>query len=115
MRALSLDLRERILAAAREGASAGELARRFMVGIATVRKYRVQQQRLGHVRPLRRAPTPPILDPYRVAIEAHLRKHPSATLADLIRHVVEIGGPEVASSTMHGACRRFGLALRKSR
>ena len=115
MRALSVDLRERIMAADRQGLSTGEVAERFMVGIATVRKFKTQHKTLGHVRPLQRAPRVRLLDPYRAEIECHVREHPSATLNDLIRHVVSCGGPEVVSSTMHRACRRFGLPLKESR
>jgi putative transposase len=113
---LSMDLRERIVAAVEEGSSIREAARRFAVSPSAAIKL-VQRVRVtgspapdrfgGHRRP--------ILEPHRAAIERLLAAEPSLTLAELRAKLHERCGLLAGISTMHAMLRRMGITHKKSR
>jgi len=89
MRALNLDLRQRILKAYdRQGSTRDEVARRFNVSVGMVKKLLSQRQRLGDIRPqYHRCGRKPLFD---AACCCRLR--------DLVR-----ARPEATLQKLHGA------------
>ena len=85
MRALSLDLRERIMAAvdAAKLPLAG-VAARFAVSHGTVKKLVGQRRRLGHVEPLGHGGGQPLRVDLEGLLEA-VAAHPDASLAESCR------------------------------
>ena len=86
MKTLSLDLRERILAAYDTGDSTREMvAGRFRVSLGMVKKLIQQRRRLGDIRPQhhRAGRKPSILSAHREQLRRHLKAKPDLTLAEL--------------------------------
>jgi transposase len=119
MKAYSMDLRERIVAARRLGESVADVAERFGVCTKTVRAYekRAAQGRL--------APTPQtgkarrLSDQEHEALWALVQERSDWTLASLARSWQERTPPgkqdaqELPSSTLHDALKRLGLTYKK--
>lgn len=86
MKTLSLDLRERILAAydAREG-TREEVAMRFRVSLGMVKKLLQQRRHTGDIRPQhhRAGRKPKILERHRQHLQRLLDKQPDLTLSEL--------------------------------
>jgi transposase len=86
MKTLSLDLRERILAAydAREG-TREEVAMRFRVSLGMVKKLLQQRRHTGDIRPQhhRAGRKPKILERHRQQLQRLLDKQPDLTLSEL--------------------------------
>ena len=103
-KALSVDLRERVLAAVGKGAPHREVADRFGVSAASVSRWRQLQKRQGHLRPgpLGGDRYSHRIEGHSVAILAWLAGHRDATLADLREAMADKG--IVASQT---ALHRF--------
>ena len=86
MKTLSLDLRERIVAAYDAGnASRETVARRFGVSVGMVKKLLQQRRRLGDLRPQhhRAGRKPKIQAAERLLLRQHLAAKPDLTLAEL--------------------------------
>lgn len=114
MRALSIDLRDRIVAAYRnkEGSYA-ELAKRFAVSKAVVGKLVRQQRRLGTLEPQvhLRGRKAAIQGENEEELRKHLREHPDATL----RERIEALGLSCTINTMWTTLRKMGWRFKKSR
>jgi transposase len=86
MKTLSVDLRERILAAydAREG-TRDDIAQRFRVSLGMVKKLLQQRRHTGDIAPRHRfsGRKPKILDRHRRRMERLLAKQPDLTLQEL--------------------------------
>lgn len=112
MRSLSLDLRERIVAAYRnkEG-SYTELGKRFAVSRAVVGKLVRQQCRLGTLESQvhRRGRKPSIRGEKQQELRKHLDEHPDATL----RERIEALGLDCTINTMWKTLRRMGWRFKK--
>lgn len=86
MKTLSVDLRERILAAYDAGDATREtVAARFRVSLGMVKKLLQQRRRLGDIRPLhhRAGRKPRILAAHREQLRRQLAAQPDLTLAQL--------------------------------
>lgn len=86
MKTLSLDLRERILAAYDAGGATREMvAARFRVSLGMVKKLLQQRRRLGEIGPLhhRAGRKPRILPAHRAQLRRQLAAKPDLTLAEL--------------------------------
>jgi transposase len=86
MKTLSLDLRERILAAYDAGDTTREMvAGRFRVSLGMVKKLIQQRRKLGEIGPQhhRAGRKPQILPAHRVQLRRHLAAKPDLTLAEL--------------------------------
>ena len=113
MKTLSMDLRERIVAAyeAKEG-SYEVLAKRFSVSRAVVGKLVRQARRLGtlepqvHLRGRKRL----IRGEKERELREHLDQHPDATLEERIREL----GLDCCVNTMWQSVRRLGQSFKKS-
>ena len=113
MKAYSMDLRERIVAARCAGESVESVAHRFGVCTKTVRVYekRAAQGRL--------APTPRPGRQRRLSAEEHtalgelVPERSDWTLAALSQAWQERGGDPLPSSTLHDALGRLGITFKK--
>lgn len=114
MRSLSIDLRERIVAAYhnKEGSYA-QLAKRFAVSRAVVGKLVRQQRVLGTLEPQvhLRGRKPAIRGEKQEELRGHLRKHPDATL----RERIEALGLSCTINTLWKTLRKMGWRFKKSR
>jgi transposase len=118
MEALSLDLRERVLAACDEGdLTRQEVADDFVVSRSFVQKL---LRRRSDGTPL--APKPrsggaaPVLGGQELErLRGLVREKPDRTLAELRSALHDSGGPEVSVPTVCRALKRLGLPLKKRR
>lgn len=111
--AYSQHLRERVLAA--DELSARQAAERFGVSVSYVIKARQRRDRHGEMAPRpQRSWTPRKLAAHHAAIDAHVRTHPDATLAELCAWLLAEFGVSASIGTMWTTLRRLGLTLKKS-
>ena len=117
MRAYSIDLRERVLAAYECDEPTAEIAERFSVSPAWARRVRQRWRELGAVGPLprRRGPTPKLDDADLARLSGLWADAPDATLAELRGRLHASTGKLVSVSTVDRALAALGLSLKKSR
>lgn len=100
-RPLSNDLRERVVAAVREGASCRMVASRFGVAVSSVVKWSQRARRTGSVAPGRMGGhRRPILEPHRAFILARLQDRPETTLLEMRELLVAECGVRVSLDTI---------------
>ena len=110
MRAYSMDLRVRVLAALDAGESTAAVAARFAVSPAWVRRLKQRRRETGETAPRARTPNRgPKLAPHADRLRQLLTAAPDATLAELRADL----GVRVALSTVWAAVRRLGYTLKK--
>src|SRR5262245_57695553 len=113
MRAYSMDLRERVLAACDDGRGTAEVAETFSVSASWVRRLKQRRRETGSIAPrvpARHGPAP-VLTPQAERLRAAVRDHPGETAAD-DRDRLSL---EVAPLTVWRGLRRLGLTFQKSR
>lgn len=113
MKPLSLDLRQRIVAAYENGeGSHQELAERFAVSKALVGKLVRQHRHLGTLEPQvhRRGRKPAIVGQQEQELRAHLVEHPDATLQERIVALKL----DCSINTIWKTLRRWGWRFKKS-
>ncbi len=116
MKAYSMDLRERIVRAVGNGMSKAEAARRYDVGLSTVKRYVRQHAAQGHLRPTPhpgRAREIPVAD--EAALRAQAAAYADATLDEHRRRWAAEQGAAVSRATMSRAFARADLPLKKNR
>lgn len=101
-KALSVDLRERVLVAVANGATHREAADRFGVSAASVSRWRHLQKRQGHLRPgpLGGDRQSHRIEAHAAAIMAWLSEHRDGTLSEL-RDALALTGFAVSISALH--------------
>ena len=112
MRTLSLDLRERILAAYDNGEGArGEIAHRFRVSLGMVKKLLQQRRRTGDIAPRHRwaGRKPMILAVHQSQIRALLSKKNDLTL----RELRDATGLPCSLQAIHVVLAKMGLTYKK--
>ena len=116
-RPLSTDLRERVVLAVEGGQSRRSAAKVFGVSAATAIRWVDQWRRTGSV-----APKPQggdnrshRIEAYAEEILALIDKAPDTTLAEIVAHLEETHGLEVAQSTVWRLLDRRGLTFKKNR
>ncbi len=116
-RALSIDLRERLVSAVEGGQSRRAAAERFGVAASTAIKWVDRWRRTGHVRP-----RPQGGDKRSQPIEAHAREllarvgeRPDISLAEIAVYLDEMHGLRVALSTVWRLLDRHGMTFKKNR
>src|SRR6266700_5889362 len=83
MKAYSQDLRLRVLQAVDDGLPKAAVARRFAVGLTTVKRYLAQRASDGHVRPKTSPGRPALIGSSAyAAVRAQVEQTPDATLAE---------------------------------
>lgn len=109
MRAYSLDLRTRIVAAVEAGQPQAVVARRFGVAVTTIRNYRRLHAETGGLAPRPRPGDAPEIGPAQyLALRAQLAAHPDATLAQHGATWVETQGQAVSVTTLWRTIGRLG-------
>ncbi len=112
MKTLSLDLRERIVAAYDAGDSTREMvAARFRVSLGMVKKLLQQRRRLGQIGPLhhRAGRKPRILPGHREQFRRQLAAKPDLTLAELRAAT----GLNCTLPAIHYVLAKMGLTFKK--
>jgi transposase len=109
MRAYSMDLRTRVLAALDAGDATAVVADRFAVSSAWVRRLAQRRRQTGEVTPRTRTPNPLKLRDHVPRLRELLTATPDRTLAELRADL----GVTVALSTLWVAVRRLGYTLKK--
>jgi transposase len=116
MRAYSMDLRERVVAAVDRGTPRKEIVRTLGVSEPTIRRYLRLRRETGSV-----APKPPPKRPFSIgqsvehtrALWKQLEEHNDATLEQHCRLWEIKQGAKVSISTMSRAIGRLGWTLKK--
>lgn len=114
MKTLSLDLRERILAAYDAGHDTREsVAARFRVSLGMVKKLLQQRRRMGDIGPQhhRAGRKPQILPAHRAQLRRHLAVQPDLTLAELRAAT----GLACTLPAIHYVLKAMGLTFKKGR
>lgn len=115
MRAYSVDLRERIVAAVAAGEAHRAVAGRFRVSLATVGNYLRLRRATGSLAPRPRAGGVPDIPPARYpALRAQLAADPDATLVQHCVTWAEAEGQLVSVSTMGRTIARLGWTVKKN-
>jgi len=115
MRAYSMDLRERVARAVANGMSKAEAARRYELGLSTVKRY-VRLGAGGSLRPRISPGRPRALDAAGVvALRAQVAAYPDATIAEHQRLWQAAQGTAPSRATLGRALRRVGWTRKKSR
>jgi len=115
MRAYSLDLRERIVAAVAAGEGHAAVARRFGVAVATIGNYLRLRRETGALAPRPRPGGQPEIGPAQYpALLAQLQVAPDATLAQHCMTWAETQGQLVSVSTMDRTIARLGWTHKKN-
>lgn len=114
MKAYSVDLRERIVRAVKEGMSQTKAARMFHVGIATVECYMRYDRQGRALAPLPNKDAPPRALPpeQHGALLAQLHERPSLTVAEHATLWRRTHGP-VSDATMSRRIRTLGWMRKK--
>lgn len=113
-RALSVDLRERVMAAVDGGMSCRAAAARFGVGVSSAIRWRQQQLSQGHLKPGR-----PGGDVRSMALEAHgdyrraLVEAPSDLTLDEIRAALAARGMQVSVASVWRFFDRHNITRKK--
>jgi transposase len=114
MKPLSLDFRERIVAAYEAGEVSFEaVGRRFSVSGKVVAKLVRQKSELGTLRPLvhRRGRKAAVSEEKKEELRQHLEAHPDATVVERI----EALGLKCSEKTLWQTLRKMGWRFKKSR
>jgi len=116
VKALSIDLRERLVSAVENGLSRRAAAERFGVAPSTAIKWVDQVRRTGSVQPRRQGG-----DNRSHHIEAHadeilalVDKNSDITLAELVEHLEKTHGLRVAQSTVWRLLDRHKMTYKKN-
>jgi transposase len=116
MKAYSLDLRSRALAAVEAGMPLVSVAERFQVGVATVRRWVRLHEATGSVHPRPRPGRRPELGlDDAAALDALLAAAPDATLSELCARWAETHGRRPSRTTMGRALKRRDWRRKKRR
>jgi transposase len=112
---MSMDLRERIVAAVDGGSSIREAARRFAVSPSAAIKLMQRVRATGSAAPARYGGhRRPLLAPLESTLRRLVGTKPDITLAELQAELQRRRGVVAGLSTIHNALRRLGLRHKKS-
>jgi putative transposase len=113
-RPLSNDLRERVVAAVRNGESCRAAAARFGVAVSSVVKWSQRYRATGSVRPTKMGGyRKPLLDPHRAFIVERIGQTPHLTLHGL-KDELAARGVKVSHNAVWLFLRREGLRFKKN-
>ena len=114
--ALSVDLRQRVLAAYQAKAgSQRQLAERFQVSLSFVRDLMRHYRQTGSIEPKPHGggATAKLGAPQLPIVQALVEAQPDALLVDLCERFAQQTGVEVSGSTMQRAVHRLELSVKK--
>jgi len=111
---LSRDLRERIVAAIRDGSSMRGAAARFFVSPSSAIKLMARVRATGSVAPARYGGhRRPVLAPHEKALRSLVSERPDIPLAEIQHELRQQRGVSVCLATIHVSLRRLGLRHKK--
>jgi transposase len=117
MKAYSVDLRERIVAAVTSGMSRNDVIGTFQISAATLGRYLKQQRERGDLTPRRHTGgrQKQITPEQHSALQELVTAAPDATLADTCQQWQQRTGVLVSQATMCRALAAIGLKRKKRR
>jgi transposase len=114
MKAYSLDLRERIVAAAKTGQSHTTVAQRFAVTKTTVARFVRQFDQHQHLNARKPTGKPPRLcEQHWQQIEDYLAEHPNAVVAQVRTFLQDTLHITLSPSAVHDNLKRRGYTFKK--
>ena len=114
VRALSNDLRERVVSAVQSGETSRAVAARFGVAVSSVVKWSQRHRATGSVSPDRMGGNRPrVLEPHRAFIAERIEQVPSLTLHKLKAELAE-RGVSISHDAIWRFLRREGLSFKKN-
>ncbi len=116
MKAYSLDLRQRVVAAYKKGkGSLAEIAEQFNVGQTFVKKMLRQHRETGSVAPLIHGGgrQPSLSDTEHRWLRQKVKEQPDISLAELQEHLAAKAGLTVSITTIHRSLRSSSLSHKK--
>jgi transposase len=114
MKSYSLDLRERVVRAVRQGKRRQEVALTFGVSLSSLKRWLILDQH-GALAPQPRPGLPPLLGrEAHPLLEAQLRAHPDATLQEHAALWEQNQGQKLSRATMARAILRLDYTHKKS-
>ena len=116
-KALSEDLRSRVVSAVDDGLSRRTAAERFGVGVSSAIRWVAQHRRTGTVSAGKPGGNQRShrIDAHKGLVDDLLEEQPDVTLAEIADHLGETVGYRPAVSVVHRFCQRHGITLKKSR
>jgi|SRR6187200_3005361 transposase len=116
MKAYSVDLRERVVAAVDRGMSRATVAEQFTVSLPTIKRWLRRQRTAGNLQTSPRPGPPSVkMAALRAHLEPQLHERNDATLAEHCRLFAERHGIRVSPATMSRVItRHFGWTFKKS-
>ena len=116
MRAYSVDLRERIVAAVDAGAARPAIARLFQVSEATIKRYLKRRRATGSLVPGRSPGRPPEIPPEQYpALRAQIAAHADDTLAQHCATWQTAQGDSLTIWALRRALRRADITRKQRR
>ena len=114
-RALSLDLRRRVVAAVEAGASRRQAAERFGVGVSSAIRWVAQARATGDVAPKRQggARRTSRIDGHAPLIMGWIAAEPDLTLPEIAARLEEAVGYRPPPSVVHAFFKRQGVTRKK--
>ena len=109
MRAYSLDLRSRVLADCDAGHSNDEVARKYDVSAAWIRRLKQRRRETGSIEPRVHRVPPPRLTAYAEQLQELVEQRPDATLEELRQAL----GIQASLSSFCRALQRLRLTVKK--
>jgi len=114
MKSYSLDLRERVVRAVRQGKNRQEVAITFGISLSTLKRWLILDKQ-GTLAPQPRPGLPPLLgSEAHPLLEAQLCAHPDATLQEHAALWEQNQGQELSRATMARAILRLDYTHKKS-
>jgi transposase len=116
MKAYSLDLRQRVVAAYEKGkGSLAEVAQQFNVGQTFVKKMLRQHRETGSVAPLAHGGgrQPSLSDKEHRLLRQKVKEQPDVSLSELQEHLLTRAGVTVSLPTIHRRLRQSGHSRKK--
>jgi transposase len=116
MKAYSLDLRQRVVAAYEQGkGSIAQVAEQFNVGQTFVKKMLRQQRERGTVAPLAHGGgrQPALSEKEHRLVRQRVKEQPDVSLLELQEHLAATTRLAVSLPTIHRSLRRSGLSHKK--
>jgi transposase len=116
-RALSEDLRRRVVCAVDDGMSCRAAAARFGVGVSSAIRWVAQRRRVGHVQPRKPGGDQRSyrIDGHGAAILSLLDDKPDVTLEEIAAHVALTTGYRPSVSVVHRFFERHRITRKKRR
>lgn len=114
-RSLSTDLRQRVIAAIKDGMSTREAARHFRIGISTTGRWYRRYRATGEVTARKQGqPSRSKLDAHELFILGLIEDAPDITLAEIGERLATERGVRAAPSTVWLFLDRHGITFKKN-